>query len=493
VASAEDSVYREAVDYQNNLDVVDKFPFSLYHRPIQNETLRTIKAESFRGPLTILNVGCGLSQILRRIAPEHEVYGVDIDERNIEASRLAFPQFAERFQLCSANSLDFPDSTFDVVFATEVIEHVLDTQKWLAELARVLKPGGRLHVSTPNYGDYTLPLVECTFLEWVARRKGFTRVGLHPNPFTATRLRQVLQEAGYSEVQVSKTPGWLALNGVGRKPLQLEGSLQSSTIQSIFANLTRHIPVSLAAREVMRMATLLPKLRPGLEILDVGCGDGSFWRACPSIEGFSIDGMDINSTELDCARNLGVFRHLDLSDISSVVPTHRYDLAVGNCSLEHIPDINSALVNIRKALRPDGTLMLYVPAFGWTKSLALVRLAHRVGQRLGMSASGMIDGFFQHHHLYDQRSWTYLVERAGYQIVQVGGLGSPAINSTFEKNLSLAFLEFVHKSLTRRYSNFLAPRRLPTAAFFEEVLSLPVEPENPAVVEYLIEAQPLGT
>ena len=203
-----------STDYQSNLSVVEIFPFTIYHTPIRNHVLEVIREEG-AAPLDILNVGCGLSQILKHIDPGHRYTGVDVDERSLMQCRQRYPQ--ARFEACGPFELPFENEQFDVVFATEVIEHVLDPQRWLRELLRVVRPGGRIQVSTPNYGDFVLPLVESTFLELVARLQGFTRKGIHPTPFSRNSLRAALEEAGLQQVQVRKTLFWLALVASGRK------------------------------------------------------------------------------------------------------------------------------------------------------------------------------------------------------------------------------------------------------------------------------------
>jgi SAM-dependent methyltransferase len=53
--------------------------------------------------------------------------------------------------VCSALELPFPESSFDTVVSTEVLEHVPEPQRALNEMRRVLKPGGHLILSTPMY------------------------------------------------------------------------------------------------------------------------------------------------------------------------------------------------------------------------------------------------------------------------------------------------------------------------------------------------------
>lgn len=206
-------------DYLSNLDVVETFPFCIYHWPIRWHVERLIRqCQQIQGDLSLLNVGCGLSQVLKRIDPRHRYVGLDVDERAIELCRSRFGERQAQFELSTSYELPVEDDGYDVVFATEVVEHVLEPLRWLKELVRVTVPGGKVQLSTPNYGGWLLPLIENTFLEWMARRQGFTRKGLHPTPFTKTTLEALLQSAGLVNVQVKKTPLNLALIGTGEKP-----------------------------------------------------------------------------------------------------------------------------------------------------------------------------------------------------------------------------------------------------------------------------------
>lgn len=477
-------------DYHSNLEVTDRFPFNLYHNPIRDSVLNVIAEESSRGPLRILNVGCGRSQILKKIDPAHEYFAVDIDPRNVELCRQRYADRRATFELCQEYQLPFESESMDVVFATEVVEHILDPVRWLGELFRVLRPGGRLQLSTPNYGDLTLPLIESTFLELVARMQGFTRKGLHPTPFHHSRLYELLQRAGLEEILVQKTPARLALVASARRPSQELVPLDRQRLKGMWTRLRSILPSALAAREIARMVVLSQRLHSGHTVLDVGCGDGSVWQCFPGVRSLVLDGVDLNPHELKLAAATGVYRNLILADISQTQPQQTYDFVVGNCSMEHVPNIHGALQGMRGLIRPGGQLILLVPANGWSKSMKLVSRLALLSPRLGMALSGAIDGFFQHHHLYDATSWRLLVENAGYEVQEFSALGSPALNQFFDENLLPAAVEFVAKSVLKHYADLSGLRRTPCEEFFTDLARQPVSAEDPFRVEYVIVARP---
>jgi SAM-dependent methyltransferase len=99
--------------------------------------------------LRILDVGCGTGVNAAYFAKAgHHVVGVDLSPVAIEQYR------ARGFEghVCDIESapLPFAAGSFDLVYASEVIEHCADTQAFLGELNRVLRTGGELLLSTPN-------------------------------------------------------------------------------------------------------------------------------------------------------------------------------------------------------------------------------------------------------------------------------------------------------------------------------------------------------
>ena len=84
------------------------------------------------------------------------VVGVDIDERTVEHARLNWSGDSVSFEVASALDLSgFPAKSFDVVVAFEIVEHVSDQSRMLAEVERVLADDGVLIISTPDRRLYS--------------------------------------------------------------------------------------------------------------------------------------------------------------------------------------------------------------------------------------------------------------------------------------------------------------------------------------------------
>ncbi len=102
----------------------------------------------------VLDCGCGEGDFLRRIADRcTERWGADIDPDRVRTTG-AHGDIQVR-PIVPGEPLPFADGFFDTVIIMEVIEHVADERAVLAELARVLRPGGRLLLTTPHRGLLT--------------------------------------------------------------------------------------------------------------------------------------------------------------------------------------------------------------------------------------------------------------------------------------------------------------------------------------------------
>jgi len=107
-------------------------------------------------PRVVIDVGCGYGALATAIAvlTEARVVGLDVLEQRAKAVR-ARPQAKGRVEVGIANieaGLPIRNEVADLVIASEIIEHLHDPAKLFAEARRVLRPGGRLVMTTPNSG-----------------------------------------------------------------------------------------------------------------------------------------------------------------------------------------------------------------------------------------------------------------------------------------------------------------------------------------------------
>jgi SAM-dependent methyltransferase len=165
-------------------------------------------------PLRIVDVGCGdgmcteLTAARAGEAGGHLVVGVDWAEGPLK-------QAAERGLTLVRGSLDgglpLASGSVDVVILSEVVEHLVDTDGGLAELHRVLRPGGHLVLSTPNLAAWfnrglVLAGIQPIFSE-VSLRRVYGRPGSvvagHLRLFTRRALTGFLADRGFTDIRVS--------------------------------------------------------------------------------------------------------------------------------------------------------------------------------------------------------------------------------------------------------------------------------------------------
>ena len=253
----------------------------------------------------------------------------------------------------------------------------------------------------------------------------------------------------------------------------------------------RHAPLSLTLREINRLVALETLGKHSGPVLDVGCGDGFWWTM--RHENREVYGIDISAREIAQARER---INAQLSDVSRErpFPGTKFGELIGNCSLEHVPDIDAALANLRAAAADDAQLLMFVPTPRWAYQGRMQSLLLRFAPRLAMAFSGALNGFFQHWHLYDHKVWRRLLEQHGWHVRATYGLGSARSEFLFRAFMPPAFAEFVAKQITGFYPSKLA-RFLPDAAIaplaklVRWAVSDPiVSVDSPHAYEYLIVA-----
>ncbi|MBM3846740.1 MAG: class I SAM-dependent methyltransferase [Verrucomicrobia bacterium] len=137
---------------------------------------------------SVLNVGCGYGwfELWATRSGVARMAAIDVTESDLETARRHVQDPRVEFKTGSAIEIPYPDRSFDTVVSWEVIEHIpRNTEpKMFAEVARVLKPGGRFLLSTPNRHwlsillDPTVLMIDhrhysIGFLQQIAVEQGF--------------------------------------------------------------------------------------------------------------------------------------------------------------------------------------------------------------------------------------------------------------------------------------------------------------------------------
>jgi 2-polyprenyl-3-methyl-5-hydroxy-6-metoxy-1,4-benzoquinol methylase len=108
---------------------------------------RIAAARPFLGQGNLLDIGCGTGEFARDVDPSRYV-GLDRDEESIGFARKKFP--AHRFLTLAEFSVSPRASQFDQIVGLAIIEHVDGPQQWLGWLRTLLKPAGRIILTTPH-------------------------------------------------------------------------------------------------------------------------------------------------------------------------------------------------------------------------------------------------------------------------------------------------------------------------------------------------------
>ena len=131
----------------------------------------------------VLEVGCGRGEFIQAFKKLGlDCYGVDISDYSIE--KLSDIKMKKTDVTCEP--LPYADNTFDVVYHKSLIEHFFSPDNLTKETYRVLKPGGRVIILTPD---------------WVSTMKVFYEDFTHCRPYDKNSLHDLLEIYGFADVQ----------------------------------------------------------------------------------------------------------------------------------------------------------------------------------------------------------------------------------------------------------------------------------------------------
>lgn len=158
-------------EYQRDYSLSNPEMHSADGRRRKAETMRLVLGEAMGPRLAhadVLNLGCSTGIIDEHLAGfVRSIVGADIDEPAIRAAESRGLPGNVRFIVADAMDLALPDGCFDVVICSQVYEHVPDSGRMMAEIKRVLRPGGVCYFAATNRWSLIEQHYKLPFLSWL--------------------------------------------------------------------------------------------------------------------------------------------------------------------------------------------------------------------------------------------------------------------------------------------------------------------------------------
>jgi len=299
---------------------------------------------------------------LLHVAPEGNLQRVLMAKPNIEylSADLSSPLATVQMDI---TDIKYEDNSFDVVICNHVLEHIPDDRKAMAELYRVLKPGGwailQVPISLSLDQTFEDPLVTTP----EEREKVFGQsdhVRIYAKDYTDR-----LEEVGFS-VEVYSFAGEF-----GESAIRKYGLLKDENIY-IFSKpgLGEEFKQDVEYKEDDTLRSrfkLLSHLIEGQKVLEIGCGNGDLSLEIAKL-GFDVIGIDISepgicqAVELVQKENLDARAKFMVMDATSLeFPDNSFDTVLIAEVLEHVRDSRKLLEEAVRVVRNGGRVIVSVP------------------------------------------------------------------------------------------------------------------------------------
>ncbi len=161
-----------------------------------------------RPGLDLLDVGCGPGTITLDFATRLEpgrIVGLDAAAGVIETARQGNTRPEQvRFTVGDVYGLDFPDASFDIVHAHQVLQHLTDPVRALCEMRRVLRPGGILAARDSDYSCFSWAPLDPLLTRWNELYHAIARHN-RGEPDAGRFLLGWAQRAGFSDITATSS------------------------------------------------------------------------------------------------------------------------------------------------------------------------------------------------------------------------------------------------------------------------------------------------
>lgn len=191
----------------------------------------------------LLEIGAGGGRYLKRMKKRGwDVEGVDIDQ-NLQ-SKLS--KLGIKLHLGDVLDLKLPSSSYDVIVMSQTIEHVYRPRETLIEALRLLKPGGKIVITTPNVACHARTLLGPSWRGWEVPR--------HLHLFSLDTLSNILKSSGFAVEEISSYAGDSAIGYFASAMSQMRAQ-RSNGISAFDAILSYWRAYCLEAREFQLLKT----------------------------------------------------------------------------------------------------------------------------------------------------------------------------------------------------------------------------------------------
>jgi len=203
----------------------------------------------------VLEVGSGLGILAADVAV---AAGVDVVGIELSAAQIAASAPADRvtFMQGDAHALNFPDASFDLVYARYLLEHVADPERVLREMRRVARPGGRVAVCE---NDVSLLRFDPPCPAFDRAWEAFTRfqATLGGDALIGRRLYRLFRGAGFTEIALSVQPEvhWHGSSGYAPWVHNIIGNLESARDGMLDAGAISERDLNAGVAELERLKT----------------------------------------------------------------------------------------------------------------------------------------------------------------------------------------------------------------------------------------------
>ena len=191
------------------VEKLDRALYPDYARNWDDQLFRERILQRLTPTAVILDLGAGAGIVQQMDFRGHaaRICGVDLDPRVVDNPML------DEGQVADANGIPWPDASFDVVFADNVLEHLPDPLAVFREVARVLKRGGVFLFKTPNKTHYMPTLARLTphrFHQFVNRIRGRAEADTFPTRYqanTVAAIQRLAAASGFTVEQIDRIEG----------------------------------------------------------------------------------------------------------------------------------------------------------------------------------------------------------------------------------------------------------------------------------------------